>query len=104
MSDTVEAQGADAGEAEAKATQPRVPHRKERRGVVVSAKMDKTVVVRVERRVKHRKYKKFVRVWKRFAVHDEVGVQEGDLVLIQETRPLSKTKRWKIVRQLGKDA
>ena len=102
MSDTP--QTPDAGETEAKTQQPRVPHRKERRGVVVSAKMEKTVVVRVERRVKHRKYKKFVRVWKRFAAHDEVGCKEGDLVLIQETRPLSKTKRWKVVRQLGKDA
>lgn len=86
------------------APQPRVAHVKERRGVVVSAKMQKTVVVRVERRVKHRKYKKYVRIWKRYLAHDEIGCQEGDLVLIHETRPLSKSKRWKIVRQLGRDA
>ncbi len=104
MSESVEAQGAESESQDAAAPQPRVPHRKERRGVVVSAKMAKTVIVRVERRVKHRKYKKFIRVWKRYAAHDEVGCKEGDLVLIQETRPMSKTKRWKILRQLGKDA
>ena len=94
----------DKTEGEVAAPQPRVPHVKERRGVVVSAKMERTIVVRVERRVKHKKYKKFVRVWKRYSVHDEIGCREGDMVLIQETRPMSKTKRWKVVRQLGKDA
>lgn len=84
-------------------TTPRVPHVKERRGVVVSAKMDKTVVVAVERRIKHKRYKRYVRVQKRYAAHDELGVQEGDLVLLRETRPLSKRKRWKVARKLGKD-
>ncbi|MEL7369061.1 MAG: 30S ribosomal protein S17 [Myxococcota bacterium] len=102
MSESVENQAGAAEATPEKAA--RVPHRKERRGVVVSAKMQKTIIVRVERRVKHKTYKKYVRVWKRFSVHDEIGCNEGDLVLIQETRPMSKNKRWKVVRQLGKDA
>lgn len=73
---------------------------KRRQGVVVSAKMDKTVIVRVERRVKHPKYKKFIRVRKRYAAHDTIGVAEGDIVLIQESRPLSKTKRWRVLQKL----
>jgi small subunit ribosomal protein S17 len=73
---------------------------KERRGVVVSAKMNKTVIVAVERRIRHRKYKKYVMVRKRYAAHDSIGVQEGDVVLIRETRPMSKTKRWRVARKL----
>lgn len=75
-------------------------HTKERRGLVVSAKTDKTVIVSVERRIRHRRYKKYVTVRKRYAAHDTIGVQEGDLVLIRETRPLSKTKRWRVSRKL----
>lgn len=95
---TQEAQTPEVSEAAAK-----VPHVKERRGVVVSAKMDKTVVVAVERRIKHKRYKRYVRVQKRYAAHDEIGVREGDLVLLRETRPLSKTKRWRVERKLGRD-
>ena len=75
-------------------------HSKERRGVVVSAKMNKTVIVAVERRIRHRKYKKYITVRKRYAAHDTIGVQEGDVVLIHETRPMSKTKRWRVARKL----
>ncbi|MGF1509655.1 MAG: 30S ribosomal protein S17 [Myxococcota bacterium] len=74
---------------------------KERRGKVVSAKMAKTVVVMVERRIKHRRYKKFVTIRERYAAHDLLGCTEGDIVLIRETRPLSKTKRWRVARKLG---
>ncbi len=72
--------------------------RKERQGVVVSEKMDKTVVVAVEIREKHPIYGKFVTKTKKFHAHDEKNdAHEGDTVRIMETRPLSKTKRWRIV-------
>ncbi len=72
--------------------------RKERVGVVVSDKMDKSVVVAVEIREKHPIYGKFVKKTKRFHVHDEKNdSHEGDTVRIMETRPLSKTKRWRLV-------
>jgi small subunit ribosomal protein S17 len=68
---------------------------KERVGVVVSNKMDKTVVVAVESRTSHPKYGKIVVRTKRYKVHDEENsCQEGDQVRILETRPLSRTKRW----------
>lgn len=98
MSDAVETGATpEAAEADEK-TQGR--HSKERRGVVVSAKMDKTVIVSVERRIRHRKYKKYVTVRKRYPAHDTVGVQEGDFVLIRETSPISKSKRWRVSRKL----
>ena len=70
--------------------------RKERQGVVVSSKMDKTVVVAVERKEKHPLYGKFVKKTTKFVAHDEKNeCGEGDTVLIMETRPLSKTKNWR---------
>ncbi len=76
-------------------------HRKERVGVVVSDKMDKTRVVVVDRLMQHPKYKKYVRRRKKFYAHDENNeAREGDLVRIVETRPLSKMKRWRIVEIL----
>jgi small subunit ribosomal protein S17 len=78
-------------------------YRKARRGYVVSDKMDKTVVVEVEDRVKHPLYGKVMRRTSKVKVHDEqntAGV--GDLVLIMETRPLSATKRWRLVEVLEK--
>lgn len=77
--------------------------RKVRRGYVVSDKMDKTVVVEVEDRVKHPLYGKVIRRTSKVKAHDEqnaVGV--GDLVLLMETRPLSSTKRWRVVEILEK--
>ena len=66
-------------------------------GTVVSDKMDKTVVVRVERLVKDRQYKKYVRRYSRFLAHDEANdCNVGDRVRIIEHRPLSKRKRWKV--------
>ncbi len=71
---------------------------KERVGLVVSNKMNKTVVVAVENRAPNQKYGKIVVKTKRFKAHDEDNqCQEGDRVRIQETRPLSKTKRWKVI-------
>lgn len=70
---------------------------KERVGVVVSNKMNKTVVVAVENRSAHTKYGKIVVRTKRYKAHDEENqCQEGDRVRILETRPLSKTKRWRV--------
>ncbi len=67
-------------------------------GVCVSDKMDRTVVVRVERKIMHPLYKKFVRRSKRYAAHDETNVVKmGDVVKIRECRPLSKTKHWEVV-------
>lgn len=67
-------------------------------GVVVSDKMDKTVVVKVERRVKHPLYKKFIRRSKKYSAHDENNAAKtGDVVKIRECRPLSKRKSWEIV-------
>lgn len=72
--------------------------RKERIGVVVSNKMEKTIVVAVARKVKHPIYGKFVNKTKKFVAHDETNsCHAGDTVRIAETRPLSKTKRWRLV-------
>ena len=75
---------------------------KERVGLVVSDKMDKTVVVAIENRSPHPKYGKIVVNTQRYKVHDEENqCKVGDRVRIQETRPLSKTKRWKITEVLN---
>jgi small subunit ribosomal protein S17 len=77
--------------------------RKERIGIVTSTKMDKSIVVSVERREKHPKYGKFIKKTRKFMAHDdknECGV--GDTVRIMETRPLSKLKRWRMVEILEK--
>lgn len=77
--------------------------RKERTGEVISNKMNKTVVVRVERRFQHPQFKKVVTSYKKFYAHDEKSEAKlGDRVLIQETRPLSKLKRWRVVEVLEK--
>jgi small subunit ribosomal protein S17 len=77
------------------------PVQKSRVGVVVSAKMNKTLVVEVERRVPHAQFKKIVRKTSKFYAHDESNqAKEGDKVLIVETRPMSKLKRWKLVEVL----
>ena len=73
-------------------------HRKERMGEVISNKMTKTIVVRVERRLPHPKFRKIVTDYNKFYAHDEKGEAKlGDRVRIIETRPLSKTKRWRLV-------
>jgi len=73
-------------------------HRKERLGEVVSDKMDKTIVVQVERRFRHARFKKVVTAYAKFYAHDEKNeARVGDRVRIQETRPLSKTKCWRLV-------
>jgi small subunit ribosomal protein S17 len=78
---------------------------KEREGVVVSARMTKTVVVRVQRLVPYPLYGKRVRVSQRYKAHDEKGeCREGDRVLLIESRPLSKDKRWRVSRILKRAA
>ncbi|MFI3287681.1 MAG: 30S ribosomal protein S17 [Rikenellaceae bacterium] len=75
--------------------------RKEKIGVVVSNKMEKSIVVAVARKVKHPMYGKFVNKTTKFTAHDEQNTcGEGDTVRIQETRPLSKNKRWRLVEIL----
>jgi small subunit ribosomal protein S17 len=72
--------------------------RKERVGEVISSKMNKTIIVRVERRFPHPKWGKVVTAFSRFYAHDEKNeARPGDRVRIMETRPLSKTKRWRLV-------
>ena len=69
-------------------------------GVVVSDKMDKTITVKVERKVMHPLYKKFIRRSKKYAAHDEKNTFKiGDVVSIRECRPLSKNKRWEVLAE-----
>jgi len=76
--------------------------RAEKVGVVSSDKMTKTVVVRVDRLVKHPVYRKYVKRRKKFMAHDELGAKIGDKVKIVETRPLSARKRWRVVEIVQK--
>lgn len=78
-------------------------YRKVREGYVVSDKMDKTIVVELEDRKKHRRYAKVVRSTSKVKAHDEENAAgEGDRVVLMETRPLSATKRWRLVRIVEK--
>ncbi len=71
-------------------------------GVVVSDKQDKTITVRVERRLMHPIYKKFIRRSKKYAAHDEANTAKtGDVVRIRECRPISKNKTWELVKEEG---
>ena len=77
--------------------------RKERTGVVVSNKMDKTIVIEVKRKVKHTIYGKFLNKTSKYYAHDEDNTCSiGDTVLIMETRPLSKSKNWRLVEIIEK--
>ncbi|MEI6522298.1 MAG: 30S ribosomal protein S17 [Bacteroidia bacterium] len=77
--------------------------RKERIGVVTSNKMEKSIVVAVERKVKHEKYGKFLKLTSKFVAHDEKNeCSIGDTVKIMETRPLSKRKNWRLVEVVEK--
>lgn len=76
-------------------------HRKERIGIVVSDKMDKTIVVKVENLTRHPAYRRILRRSKKFKVHDEEKKAKiGDRVKIAETRPISKEKRWRLIEVL----
>ena len=79
-------------------------NRSQKVGTVASDKMTKTVVVRVDRLVRHRKYRRYVRRTSKFMAHDELGATVGDKVRIVETRPLSARKRWRVVEIVQKAA
>ncbi|MCX6341254.1 MAG: hypothetical protein RLZ87_1465 [Armatimonadota bacterium] len=76
--------------------------RKTRQGIVVSNKMEKTVVVKIERRVQHPLYGKVVIRTEKFKAHDLLNCDEGDRVEIMETRPISKDKKWRVTQILEK--
>ena len=85
------------------ATSPARGQRKTKTGRVVSDKMDKTIVVSVERLARHRLYKRVIRLTTKFKAHDELNdARLGDTVLIEESRPLSATKRWRLVQVLDR--
>ncbi len=87
------------------ATQLDRGHRKERQGKVISNKMAKTIVVQVQRRFPHPQYKKVITAYSKFYAHDEKSeARVGDVVLIQETRPLSKLKRWRLTQIVERGA
>jgi small subunit ribosomal protein S17 len=115
--DAAVAEGTKAGETLAHAVAPNVDsqpgdasgaeagkrgNRAQKVGIVASDKMQKTVVVRVDRLVKHQKYRRYVRRTSKFMAHDEIGAGVGDKVRIVETRPLSARKRWRVVEIVQK--
>ena len=89
---------------EAKSSKTSRAHRSQKVGTVASDKMQKTVVVRVDRLVRHSKYRRYVRRTSKFMAHDELGATVGDKVRIVETRPLSARKRWRVVEIVQKAA
>jgi small subunit ribosomal protein S17 len=90
-------------EAQNTTAEPRRRQRKQMVGVVASAKMLKTIVVRVTRRVQHPLYQRYMRVSKKFYAHDEQGdARPGDTVRIVETRPTSKLKRWRLAEVISR--
>jgi small subunit ribosomal protein S17 len=93
-----------AAEAAAPAGKVKRGRRVQKVGVVSSDKMQKTVVVRVDRLVKHSKYRRYVRRTSSFMAHDDLGSTVGDKVRIVETRPLSARKRWRVVEIVQKAA
>jgi len=116
-SDTEAAQETNAGETLAHKVAPNVDsqpgnasgteagkrgRRAEKIGIVASDKMEKTVVVRVDRLIKHPKYRRYVRRTSKFMAHDEKGAAIGDKVRIIETRPLSARKRWRVIEIVQK--
>lgn len=93
----------DEKQASQKTTEDPAARKRYREGVVVKAKMQKTVIVEITRQVQHPVFKKVIRRKVRYAVHDEKGeARQGDKVRIIQTRPLSKTKRWRIFEVLKK--
>lgn len=96
---------ADGGEAgNGAAGEAKRAHRSQKVGSVVSDKMQKTVVVRVDRLVRHTKYRRYVRRTSKFMAHDELGATIGDKVRIVETRPMSARKRWRVIEIVQKAA
>ena len=94
----------DSPQAETGKTEAKRAHRSQKIGVVFSDKMQKTVVVRVDRLVLHTRYRRYVRRTSKFMAHDELGATVGDKVRIVETRPLSAKKRWRVMEIVQKAA
>ena len=94
----------EAATAGAAKTATKRPHRSQKVGTVSSDKMQKTVVVRVDRLVLHTRYRRYVRRTSKFMAHDELGATIGDKVRIVETRPLSTRKRWRVIEIVQKAA
>jgi small subunit ribosomal protein S17 len=101
---SAEATSAEATSTEATSAEASRANRSQKVGTVASDKMQKTVVVRVDRLVRHRKYRRYVRKTSKFMAHDELGATVGDKVRIVETRPLSARKRWRVVEIVQKAA
>ena len=106
MAENQENVNANAEAAAPEAPEPKVSraNRSTKIGTVASDKMTKTVVVRVDRLVRHRKYRRYVRRTSKFMAHDELGATVGDKVRIVETRPLSARKRWRVIEIVQKAA
>jgi small subunit ribosomal protein S17 len=98
ISDSANAAPATAAKPESRA------NRSQKVGTVASDKMTNTVVVRVDRLVRHRKYRRYVRRTSKFMAHDELGATVGDKVRIVETRPMSARKRWRVIEIVQKAA
>jgi small subunit ribosomal protein S17 len=95
----------ESANAPAAATKPESrANRSQKVGTVASDKMTNTVVVRVDRLVRHRKYRRYVRRTSKFMAHDELGATVGDKVRIVETRPMSARKRWRVIEIVQKAA
>jgi small subunit ribosomal protein S17 len=93
-----------AAEAAAQPAKASRANRSQKVGTVASDKMTNTVVVRVDRLVRHRKYRRYVRRTSKFMAHDELGATVGDKVRIVETRPMSARKRWRVIEIVQKAA
>jgi small subunit ribosomal protein S17 len=98
------AEATSAGDAAAANGGTKRAHRSQKVGAVVSDKMQKTVIVRVDRLVRHTKYRRYVRRTSKFMAHDELGATIGDKVRIVETRPMSARKRWRVIEIVQKAA
>jgi len=98
------ASGVAASGANAPASDVKRAHRSQKVGVITSDKMMKTVVVRVDRLVRHTKYRRYVRRTSKFMAHDDLGATIGDKVRIVETRPMSARKRWRVIEIVQKAA
>ncbi len=102
IDNSVDAQPGNASGTEAGKIEKQGGKRAQRIGIVASDKMEKTIVVRVDRLIKHPKYRRYVRRTSKFMAHDEQGATIGDKVRIVETRPLSARKRWRVVEIIQK--
>ena len=101
---TADAQASASVDSAAKSVAGRSGNRVQKIGIVASDKMQKTVLVRVDRLVRHPKYRRYVRRTSKFMAHDDLGSTTGDRVRIVETRPLSALKRWRVVEIVQKAA